>query len=168
VLRRSTLGFIRQSLGSGGTLLDHCAGTVINSDLRHAFRLMAAAPAFATVAILSLALGIRAAVAALDRVGAAYVTTMGIPVRAGRDMSEADRAASHKVCIVNDAFVQRFFGGRQPIGGQVITVEGDDRTAYDVVGVVADAKTQSLRDAVEPRSSSRPNSAIPRPAAARS
>jgi predicted permease len=92
----------------------------------------------------------RARESALDRVGAAYFTTLGIPVRTGRDIASSDRAGSHKVCVVNEAFVRRFFGERSPLGLHVITGV-EDGTSYEVVGVVADARTQSLRDAIEPR-----------------
>jgi predicted permease len=94
----------------------------------------------------------RARDSALDRVGADYFTTLGIPIVRGRDISESDRADSSKVCIVNEAFLRRFFEGRDPIGRHVTTV-GDDneRVAYEVVGVARDARTHSLRADVEPR-----------------
>ena len=89
---------------------------------------------------------------ALDRVGTAYFTTLGIPIRRGRDISETDRADSQRVCIVNDAFVQRLFSGRNPIGLHVITVDDNEvRTSYEVVGVAGNARTQALRGDVEPR-----------------
>jgi predicted permease len=89
---------------------------------------------------------------ALDRVGTGYFTTLGIPIRRGRDIAEADRADSQKVCIVNDAFVQRFFSGRDPIGLHVTTVEDNEvRTSYEVVGVAGNAHTQALRGDVGPR-----------------
>jgi predicted permease len=89
---------------------------------------------------------------ALDRVGADYFRTLGIPVRMGRDTSGRDGADSPRVCIVNEAFTQRFFGGRPPMGQRIVTVEDDgERTAYEVVGVVGNARIRDLRDEVEPR-----------------
>jgi putative ABC transport system permease protein len=89
---------------------------------------------------------------ALDRVGADYFATLGIPIRVGRDISESDRADSPKVCVVNDAFVRHFFGGRLPIGLHVATIDDNDvRTPYEIVGVAADAHTQDLRGDVRPR-----------------
>jgi predicted permease len=90
---------------------------------------------------------------ALDRVGADYFTTLGIPVRLGRDISESDGADSHKVAVVNEAFVERFFDGRNPIGMRITTEDGGDEgsTAYEVVGVSGNARTRNLRDEVEPR-----------------
>jgi len=89
---------------------------------------------------------------ALDRVGAHYFRTLGIPIRVGRDIADGDRSDSPKVCVVNDAFVRHFFDGRSPIGLHVTTVDdSDQRTSYEIVGVSADARTQNLRDEVEPR-----------------
>ena len=88
----------------------------------------------------------------LDRVGTDYFTTLRIPVRLGRDISESDRVDSPLVCVVNEAFVRRYIDGRHPIGLHVTTVdEGEADRAYEVVGVTADARTRSLRDEVEPR-----------------
>lgn len=88
---------------------------------------------------------------ALDRVGADYFTTLRIPILRGRDISESDRADTYKVCIVNEAFVQEHFGAHDPIGMRVTTVDDGVRATYEVVGVVGDARTQSVRDDVEPR-----------------
>lgn len=89
---------------------------------------------------------------ALDRVGAHYFTTLGIPIRAGRDVSENDGGDTPRVCLVNEAFARRYASGRHPIGLRVTTIDDNDvRTAYEVVGVVGDARTQDLRGDVEPR-----------------
>lgn len=88
---------------------------------------------------------------ALDRVGAGYFTTLRIPIMRGRDIQESDRADSQKVCIVNEAFVRRHFGRQDPLGMYVTTVDDGVRASYQVVGLVRDARTQSIRDDVEPR-----------------
>jgi predicted permease len=88
---------------------------------------------------------------ALDRVGADYFTTLGIPIRLGRDISTNDRAGTGNVCVINDAFARRFFNGRQPVGMHVTTIDNDARTTYDVVGVAGDAHIQGLRHEVEAR-----------------
>jgi predicted permease len=87
----------------------------------------------------------------LDRLGTDYFTTLGVPLRLGRDITDADRADSRLVCVINEAFVRRYFDGRHPIGLHVTTVEGDERRAYEVVGVAGDARTRSPRDEPEPR-----------------
>ena len=88
---------------------------------------------------------------ALDRVGAGYFTTLRIPIVRGRDIAESDRADTHKICVVNEAFVRQHFGGQDPVGSYITTVGDGVRTPYEVVGVVRDAHTQSIRDVVESR-----------------
>ncbi|HEY7190683.1 MAG TPA: ABC transporter permease [Vicinamibacterales bacterium] len=89
---------------------------------------------------------------ALDRVGADYFGTLGIPIRVGRDISDGDRSDSPKVCVVNDAFVRLFFDGRSPLGFHVTTIDDSDRrTSYEIVGVAGNARTQALRGDVRPR-----------------
>ncbi|HEU4686855.1 MAG TPA: ABC transporter permease, partial [Vicinamibacterales bacterium] len=93
----------------------------------------------------------RARESALDRVGANYFTTLGVPIRLGRDISDSDRAQSPHVCVVNEAFVERYLHGRNPLGMRVTTVGDAERAAYQIVGVVGDTRTQDLRSAIQPR-----------------
>ena len=89
---------------------------------------------------------------ATDVVGPGYFTALGIPLRAGRDIQESDDLAAPKVCLINEAFARRFFDRRNPIGMRLTVVEDNlPRVEYGIVGVAADARTQSLRDAVSPR-----------------
>ncbi len=53
--------------------------------------------------------------------------------------------------MINEAFAKRFFDRRNPIGMRITSVDDDKRTAYQVVGVAKNARTHSLRDAIEPR-----------------
>ncbi len=88
---------------------------------------------------------------ALDLVGPAYFSTLGVPIVLGREILESDHAAAPKVCVINDAFAKRFFNGRNPIGMRVTASNNEKRTTYQVVGVAKNARTQTLRGAVEPR-----------------
>jgi predicted permease len=87
----------------------------------------------------------------LDRVGPSYFTTLGVPVRAGRDIHENDRRETLKVCVINEMFAKRYFEGRNPIGSHVSTVAEGVPTRYQIVGVAGNARIQQLRDEVEPR-----------------
>ena len=49
-------------------------------------------------------------------VSQSYFDTLDLPVVTGRAFDERDRADSVPVCMVNEAFVRRFFQGRSPIG----------------------------------------------------
>jgi predicted permease len=76
-----------------------------------------------------------------------YIETMGIPLRAGRTISEADRRETDRVVVINEALARKYFAGVNPIGQQV---GGDlDRPAR-VIGVVADAAERHLTDEPEP------------------
>ena len=89
---------------------------------------------------------------ALDRVGPGYFSALGVPLALGREILERDREGAPKVCVINQAFAEHFFSGRNPIGMQItITGTGTDHTAYRVIGVAHNARTQSLRGEVEPR-----------------
>ena len=49
-------------------------------------------------------------------VGADFFHTLGVPVIAGRDFTNADTAASPKVAVVNELFAQRFLPNENPLG----------------------------------------------------
>lgn len=49
-------------------------------------------------------------------VGPRFLETTGIPLLAGRDFQQTDTASAPKVAIINQAFVEKFFAGRNPIG----------------------------------------------------
>jgi predicted permease len=86
-----------------------------------------------------------------DAVGPGYFSTLGIPILVGREILESDHAGAPKVCVVNEAFVRRFFQGRNPIGMQITSKEDDTRSSCQIVGVARDARTENLRSAVRTR-----------------
>jgi predicted permease len=74
----------------------------------------------------------------------AYFATLGTPLVSGREFDDRDRERSPKVAIVNESFARAFFGGGPALGRRV-TAAG---AAWEIVGVVRDAKYRSLRDPV--------------------
>jgi predicted permease len=78
----------------------------------------------------------------LNWVGPRYFETFGTPVVAGREFQFED-AERPGVAIVNQATVRHYLADRNPIG-QRVTVE--HLGAYEIVGVVADAKYTTLRE----------------------
>ena len=76
-------------------------------------------------------------------VGPDYLSTLGIPLLAGREITEQDQPSSNKVCVINEAFAKRFFTGRNPLGMHV--------DKYEIVGMARDSRNRSLRDKIEPR-----------------
>lgn len=83
------------------------------------------------------------------RVGPGYFETMRMPVLRGRSLGAADLRGGPPVAVVNQAFVRKFLEGRNPIG---LHFGGDDKKApqWVIVGVVRDAKYNSLNDEVAP------------------
>jgi predicted permease len=90
---------------------------------------------------------------AIDVIGPGYFSTLGIPIRLGREILDSDVGDAARVCVINEAFANRFFAGRNPIGMHVTPLDFDNQRGeeYRVVGVARNAHTQSLRGEVRPR-----------------
>jgi predicted permease len=72
-----------------------------------------------------------------------YLQLMGIPLRAGRVLTTADRVDAPWAVVINESFVRRYFPDRDPLG-QRLRIGPPDGRAYTVVGVVGDVKQLSL------------------------
>jgi putative ABC transport system permease protein len=83
----------------------------------------------------------------MNWVGPRYFETLGTPRIAGRDFVFEDQGRP-RVAIVNQAAVRQYLPDGNAIGKRVL-FEGDS-TPYEIVGVVADAKYQTLQDAAPP------------------
>ena len=68
--------------------------------------------------------------------GARYLETVGIPVVAGRDFTEADDRAGARVAVVSEAFRDRFWPGHDVVG-RTFTAGAETVT---VVGIAADTR----------------------------
>jgi putative ABC transport system permease protein len=76
-----------------------------------------------------------------------YLQTLGIPLVAGRYFNVGDTATSEKVAVVNEKFVQHFYGGNaQAALGHVLSRPNRKGTEATIVGVVRDVKHSSVRD----------------------
>jgi len=69
-------------------------------------------------------------------VGPHYFATLGLPLRVGRDFTEADRAGSPPVAIVNETLARRLWPGRAAVGERFLMTR--EQLEFEVVGVVAD------------------------------
>ncbi|HAX44240.1 MAG TPA: hypothetical protein DCY80_16965 [Solibacterales bacterium] len=81
----------------------------------------------------------------LNHVGAAFFSKMGVPLVKGREFTEADNEAAPPVAIVNEAWVDHFAKGRDPLGLHFQT-GGPESPQITVVGVVKNAKYNRLKD----------------------
>jgi predicted permease len=71
-----------------------------------------------------------------------YFRTMEIALR-GRDFTERDSKEESRVAIVNETFARRMFPGREAIGSR-FNFSGPDKPYWEVIGVAADGKYNSL------------------------
>lgn len=73
-----------------------------------------------------------------------YFPAMGMALRQGRGILETNTEASNPVVVVNDAFAQKYFSGRSPLGEHVFLSDA----WREIVGVVGDAKSNLDRPAL--------------------
>jgi predicted permease len=85
-----------------------------------------------------------------DRVSPAFFQTIGQPVIRGRGFTDADTATSQLVAVVNQAFVKKFFPNEDPMGRHFGVFDQKYAGAFEIVGIVADAKYNNPRDEVRP------------------
>jgi putative ABC transport system permease protein len=78
----------------------------------------------------------------IETISPRWFETMRVPLRAGRQFTEADKPDSPKVIIVNETFARRFWPNENPVGKRVIVGRGPDPS--EVVGVAADMKNKGL------------------------
>ncbi|HUK51762.1 MAG TPA: ABC transporter permease [Candidatus Binatia bacterium] len=87
----------------------------------------------------------------MDHIGPGYFSSLGIPVLAGREIGRQDTAAAPRVAVVNQAFAQTYFHDSSPVGKIVRDTYPGNPGEAEIVGVVADVKSNSLRERVRPR-----------------
>ena len=86
-------------------------------------------------------------VASMRFVTPGFFSTLGIPLKSGRGIDEADTAARPYVAVVSESLVRRYWPHEQPIG-QHFTFAFHDR---EVVGVVGDIRARGLERTSEPQ-----------------
>ncbi len=83
-------------------------------------------------------------------VGPDYFKTLATPLLAGRFFTEQDGVA-RKVAIVNEKAARHFWPGENPIGKHVVMAPKSPKaTDCEIVGVVKNVKTESLREDAPP------------------
>ena len=78
-----------------------------------------------------------------------FLRVMQIQLRRGRWFSESDAAESPAVCVISESFARQFFLGEDPVG-QSLAVGFRRQTVRRIVGIVADAKFNSLDEPPTP------------------
>jgi predicted permease len=98
-------------------------------------------------------------VARVNRVATDFFDAFGARVTAGRALRDSDGAGSAQAIVVNSAFVEQLLGGTNAVGRRVQYVEAGARapaigapaTQYEIVGVMSDLSTNTLKpELIEP------------------
>jgi putative ABC transport system permease protein len=78
-----------------------------------------------------------------------WFRTMGIPLLAGRDFADTDRADSTPVAVISETLARRDLPGENPIGKRLhVNIGQAGGTDYEIVGVVSDIRINSLQGEV--------------------
>ena len=78
-----------------------------------------------------------------------FFEVMGIPLIAGRAFTDRDTENAPKVVVINETAVRKYFSNENPIGRRFgYSVETSGQT--EIVGVLRDAKYNSVRDSAPP------------------
>jgi predicted permease len=80
-------------------------------------------------------------------VGAGYFQLLGVRLMGGREFTAADQQGTHRVAVVNQAFIDKFKLGKDAIGKYLGM---DDSLDTEIVGVVPNAAYSDVKDPVPP------------------
>jgi predicted permease len=86
----------------------------------------------------------------VNRVGAGFFETIGLPLLAGRGIGLQDRSGSTRVGVLNETAVRQFFGGENPIGRHVRMGGFLESDPIQIVGIARDSKYATLKGATRP------------------
>jgi predicted permease len=85
-----------------------------------------------------------------NEVGPGYFRTLGVPLIAGREFTDADALGSGRVAVVNETFAKKFGLGRDAVGKWMARGGINDSLNIQIVGLVQDAKYSDVKDEVPP------------------
>jgi putative ABC transport system permease protein len=87
----------------------------------------------------------------------AFPRTLGLHLLRGRMLNNSDIDGARKMAVVNQTFVQKFFGAEDPLGKQVkLMALGTSKRdpikdpTFEIVGVMSDMKNQGVQDPIIP------------------
>lgn len=78
-----------------------------------------------------------------------YFELLGVEITSGRDFRSTDTRGQPGVAVINLAMAERYFGDATPIGKQ-LWLRGRERPSTQVVGIVANARTDDLTQTATP------------------
>lgn len=78
-----------------------------------------------------------------------YFDVMGMRIVEGRSFQQSDGPSAPRVAIVNEALARRYYAGRTVVGGD-IQFAGSTNKPLQIVGIVADTRTDNLSEPATP------------------
>jgi hypothetical protein len=78
-----------------------------------------------------------------------FFDTMEMPLRAGRGFTSRDSKGAPKVAVINEAAARQYFPNQDPLG-QRFGSSLENNADLEIVGILRDAKYNSVRDAPPP------------------
>ncbi len=79
--------------------------------------------------------------------GPRFLTTMQIPILAGREITERDQAGSTPVAVISERLARTYFANDNPVGRRITLP--DEKRDLEIVGVSADLRYGSLKNEEE-------------------
>lgn len=79
-----------------------------------------------------------------------YLTAMGVPVLAGRELDANDTAAAQPVIVINQAAARRYFGDANPVGRVIDWHLGKTPVQVTVAGVVDNMRQKAVGEDAYP------------------
>jgi predicted permease len=76
--------------------------------------------------------------------GPRFLTTMQIPILAGRELDERDRAGSTPVAVISERLARTYFENENPMGRRITFV--DDNRDLEIVGVSGNVRYGGLKE----------------------
>jgi predicted permease len=85
-----------------------------------------------------------------NMVSTGYFATMGIPLLAGREFTDADAASGHQVAVVNQDLAKQYYGGASAVG-RTFRMNGPNGNPVEIIGIIGATKYAAIRDTTRRR-----------------
>src|SRR4051794_3487493 len=76
--------------------------------------------------------------------GPRFLTTMQIPIVAGREIDDRDQPGSRPVAVISEELARTYFGNENPVGRRITFV--DDKLDLEIVGVSGNVRYGGLKE----------------------
>lgn len=76
--------------------------------------------------------------------GPRFLTTMQIPILAGREIDDRDQPGSTPVAVISERLAQTYFGSENPVGRRIAFQ--DEKRDFEIVGVSANLRYGGLKE----------------------